>query len=179
MLAHHGTKVCKLNVSRVFWVEMQNSTAFFSQANAIRVQVELSIFLSLSTDCAVHIHPDGQGALETGDFFTTWANRFDSDMPPVKAERVDDGEVFALGNGQVESISIPGHSSDGMGYWIPDPENDGRWGVDSSGRSSYSMGLAWWMSARFDHQSSKDFVVSTQIFDSTPGPGNQRRATHS
>ena len=70
--------------------------------------------------CAVHIHPDGQGALETGDFFTTWANRFDSDMPPVKAERVDDGEVFALGNGQVESISIPGHSSDGMGYWIPD-----------------------------------------------------------
>ena len=71
-------------------------------------------------DCAVHIHPDGQGALETGDFFTTWANRFDSDMPPVKAERVDDGEVFALGNGQVESISIPGHSSDGMGYWIPD-----------------------------------------------------------
>ena len=29
----------------------------------------------------IHIHADGQAALETGDFFTTWANRYDSDMP--------------------------------------------------------------------------------------------------
>ena len=71
-------------------------------------------------DCVVHVHPDGQAALETGDFFTTWANRFDSDMPPVLTEKVTDGEVFVLGDGHVESIALPGHSSDGMGYWIPE-----------------------------------------------------------
>ncbi len=77
--------------------------------------------LSKSFDgCAVHAHPDGQAALETGDFFTTWANRFDSDMPPVFTQKVEDGDVFALGNGQVESVALPGHSSDGMGYWIPE-----------------------------------------------------------
>ena len=72
------------------------------------------------TDCIVHIHPDGQAALEIGDFFTTWANRFDSDMPSVESQSVDEGDVFALGDGQVESLSLPGHSIDGMGYWIPD-----------------------------------------------------------
>lgn len=68
--------------------------------------------------CTVHIHHEGQAALETGDFFTTWANRFDSDMPSTKTESVEDGEMFALGNGHVESLHLPGHSSDGMGYWI-------------------------------------------------------------
>jgi glyoxylase-like metal-dependent hydrolase (beta-lactamase superfamily II) len=72
------------------------------------------------SDCTVHIHPDGQAALEIGDFFTTWANRFDSDMPPVVSQSVDEGDVFALGDGQVESLSLPGHSLDGMGYWIPE-----------------------------------------------------------
>jgi len=72
------------------------------------------------TDCIVHIHPEGQAALEIGDFFTTWANRFDSDMPPVGTQSVDEGDVFPLGDGQVESLALPGHSIDGMGYWIPD-----------------------------------------------------------
>tara|TARA_B110000459_G_scaffold191100_1_gene226857 strand:- start:732 stop:1529 length:798 start_codon:yes stop_codon:yes gene_type:complete len=71
-------------------------------------------------DCTVHIHPDGQPALEIGDFFTTWANRFDSDMPSVCSQSVNEGDVFALGDGQIESLSLPGHSLDGMGYWIPD-----------------------------------------------------------
>ena len=70
-------------------------------------------------DCEVGIHSDGQAALETGDFFTTWANRFDSDMPQVSTQQIEDGEVFALGDGQVESIFLPGHSSDGIGYLIP------------------------------------------------------------
>ena len=34
-----------------------------------------------SHNMPVHIHQEGQAALETGDFFTTWANRYDSDMP--------------------------------------------------------------------------------------------------
>lgn len=70
-------------------------------------------------NCEVGIHADGQAALETGDFFTTWANRFDSDMPSIATHAVEDGDVFALGDGQVESLHLPGHSADGMGYWIP------------------------------------------------------------
>ena len=71
-------------------------------------------------DCPVHIHTDGQASLESGDFFTTWANRFDSDMPSVETTGVDDGEIFILGNGQVSAISVPGHSSDSMAYYIDD-----------------------------------------------------------
>lgn len=71
-------------------------------------------------NCSVHVHPQGQAALETGDFFTTWANRFDSDMPPLHTHPVEGGDVFALGNGQVECLALPGHSLDGMGYWIPE-----------------------------------------------------------
>ena len=70
--------------------------------------------------CPVHVHKEGQSSLETGDFFTTWANRFDSDMPALAAEVVNDKEVFALGNGQVCAISLPGHCSDNMVYHIPE-----------------------------------------------------------
>ena len=41
-------------------------------------------------------------------------------MPPVFTQKVEDGDVFAMGDGQVESVALPGHSSDGMGYWIPE-----------------------------------------------------------
>ena len=45
-------------------------------------------------NCPIHIHPEGQSSLETGDFFTTWANRFDSDMPVTITESVNDSDVF-------------------------------------------------------------------------------------
>ena len=67
----------------------------------------------------IHIHGVGQAALETGDFFTTWANRYDSDMPPTQTIPVDDKEVFALGDGDVEAHWLPGHAPEGMGYLIP------------------------------------------------------------
>jgi len=70
-------------------------------------------------DIPIHIHHEGQAALETGDFFTTWANRFDSDMPPTKTIPMDDGEIFALGDGDVKAISLPGHAPEGMGYFLP------------------------------------------------------------
>ena len=73
-------------------------------------------------DCPIHIHREGQSSLETGDFFTTWANRFDSDMPFTKTEVVEDGDVFALGDGQVCAMALPGHSSDSMAYHIPEKE---------------------------------------------------------
>jgi len=69
-------------------------------------------------DCPVHIHKDGQASLDSGDFFTTWANRFDSDMPSIKTTGIEDGELFILGNGQVSAISLPGHSSDSMAFYV-------------------------------------------------------------
>ncbi|HJM55628.1 MAG TPA: MBL fold metallo-hydrolase [Poseidonia sp.] len=66
----------------------------------------------------IHIQYEGQAALETGDFFTTWANRFDSDMPPTQTIAVEDDEIFALGDGDVKAISLPGHAPEGMGYLI-------------------------------------------------------------
>ena len=65
--------------------------------------------------CPAYSH-GGQSSLETGDFFTTWANRFDSDMPNTTTQSVSDGEVFVLGNGQICAMSLPGHSTDNMAY---------------------------------------------------------------
>jgi glyoxylase-like metal-dependent hydrolase (beta-lactamase superfamily II) len=66
----------------------------------------------------IHIHSEGQSALETGDFFTTWANRYDSDMPQTPTLPLEDGQVFALGNGEIQALSLPGHAPDGMGFWM-------------------------------------------------------------
>ena len=47
-------------------------------------------------------------ALETGDFFTTWANRYDSDMPRTATEGLSEEDVFPMGGGEVVStISRP------------------------------------------------------------------------
>lgn len=51
-------------------------------------------------DVPVHIHSDGQAALETGDFFTTWANRYDSDMPRTLTEALSEEDVFSLATGR-------------------------------------------------------------------------------
>ncbi len=72
------------------------------------------------SDCPIHIHKDGQASLESGDFFTTWANRFDSDMPSTKTVGIESDEIFILGNGQVSTIYLPGHSNDSVGYYIDD-----------------------------------------------------------
>ena len=72
------------------------------------------------SECPIHIHPEGQSSLETGDFFTTWANRFDSDMPVTITESVNDNDVFHLGNGQICALALPGHCSDGICYYVPE-----------------------------------------------------------
>ena len=66
----------------------------------------------------VHIHEEGQAALQTGDFFTTWANRYESDMPSIETSLVEDGEIFILGDCEVEAVLTNGISSDGMSYYI-------------------------------------------------------------
>jgi len=66
----------------------------------------------------VHIHEEGQAALQTGDFFTTWANRYESDMPSIETSLVEDGEIFILGDCEVEAVLTNGISTDGMSYYI-------------------------------------------------------------
>lgn len=68
-------------------------------------------------DIPIHIHSDAVSVLETGDFYTTWANRYDSDMPSTQCEVVNQGDIFNLGDGEIFSLSLPGHCTDGMGYF--------------------------------------------------------------
>ena len=65
----------------------------------------------------IYIHTDAISVLETGDFYSTWANRYDSDMPSTQCETITQGDVFRLGDGEIVAISLPGHCSDGMGYF--------------------------------------------------------------
>ena len=65
----------------------------------------------------IQIHNDAISVLETGDFYSTWANRYDSDMPSTKCEPIGQGDVFPMGDGELFALSLPGHCSDGMGYF--------------------------------------------------------------
>ena len=66
----------------------------------------------------IQIEADGIAPLETGDFFSTWANRLDSDMPATKAEEMSAGDVFSLGDSKIEIIDMSGHSPDGLGIYL-------------------------------------------------------------
>ena len=57
----------------------------------------------------IHIHNDAISVLETGDFYSTWANRYDSDMPSTKCEPIGQGDVFPMGDGELFALSLPGH----------------------------------------------------------------------
>ena len=65
----------------------------------------------------IHIHSDAISVLETGDFYSTWANRYDSDMPSTECKPIAQGDTFNLGDGELFALSLPGHCSDGMGYF--------------------------------------------------------------
>ena len=87
----------------------------------------------------IYVHSDALSVLETGDFYSTWANRYDSDMPSTKCTSVSQGDSFDLGDGEIIAISLPGHCSDGMGYYekergvlvagptIPRADSPSRW----------------------------------------------------
>ena len=44
----------------------------------------------------IMIHEDAVTPLAGGDLFTTWASRYDSDMPPIDAQGFSDGEQIDL-----------------------------------------------------------------------------------
>lgn len=79
-------------------------------------------FIGEAFDVPIHIHPNGSQALATGDFFTTWASRFDSDMPPTITEEVVDGHRWDLGDGTLAVIETAGHCNDAVAGWVVEKE---------------------------------------------------------
>ena len=50
--------------------------------------------------------------------FTTWASRYDSDMPPIEAEGFSDGDQINLGDTTIEILHTPGHTMDTCSFHI-------------------------------------------------------------
>lgn len=75
--------------------------------------------LSCFENSKAYIGEEGISSLQTGDFFSTWANRFDSDMPQTDACSLEDGSIFPVGDGEIQVISLPGSSPEEMGFHIP------------------------------------------------------------
>ena len=67
----------------------------------------------------IKAHASAISSLSSGDFFTTWANRFDSDMPVVDAVEIDMDEECLLGGQIIEYIEAPGPSSCNLLVHIP------------------------------------------------------------
>ena len=67
----------------------------------------------------IKAHPSATSSLATGDFFTTWANRFDSDMPIITAVEVDLEQKVKLEEELIEIIEAPGPSICNLIIHIP------------------------------------------------------------
>jgi len=67
----------------------------------------------------IRIHEDAVAPLSGGDLFTTWASRYDSDMPPMETEGFSDGEQIDLGDVSLHILHTPGHTMDSCCFHIP------------------------------------------------------------
>ena len=67
----------------------------------------------------IFAHHSAISSLSTGDFFTTWANRFDSDMPRFEVEGIDGSTVKILDDESIEILEAPGPSSCNLLVHIP------------------------------------------------------------
>jgi len=68
-------------------------------------------YLSDTFDCTIHAHGDALNPLASNDQLTTWASRFDSDMPPTSAHAIEDRWRRNMGDHVIEAIHTPGHTS--------------------------------------------------------------------
>ena len=68
----------------------------------------------------IMIHEDAVTPLAGGDLFTTWASRYDSDMPPIDAQGFSDGEQIDLGDVNLHVLHTPGHTMDACCFHIPE-----------------------------------------------------------
>ncbi len=77
-----------------------------------------SSYLSSAFDSEIFIHDSAANSLSGGDHFTTWASRFNSNMPITNATGIKDGKTIKIGEKEITAIHIPGHSIDSMGYYV-------------------------------------------------------------
>ena len=77
-------------------------------------------FLSEKFDAPVFIHPDASNSLISNDQLTTWASRYDSDMPVTETIPLTDGWEMDLGNGNIRCIYTPGHTHCHSSFFIPE-----------------------------------------------------------
>jgi len=77
-----------------------------------------SSYLSSAFNAEIHIHKSAVNCLAGGDHFSTWASRFNSDMPSTNAIEISDEHKIKVGEIELEAIHLPGHSIDSMGYYV-------------------------------------------------------------
>ena len=73
-------------------------------------------------DTTIKVHEDAVAPLAGGDLFTTWASRYDSDMPPIDAEGFSEGEEISLGDVTLSVLHTPGHTMDACCFHIPEKD---------------------------------------------------------
>ena len=77
-----------------------------------------SSYLSSAFDAEIYIHKSAVNCLSGADHFSTWASRFNSDMPSTNAKELSDEHKIIVGEIDIESIHLPGHSIDSMGFFV-------------------------------------------------------------
>jgi len=73
-------------------------------------------------DVKIMIHEKAVAPLSGGDMFTTWASRYDSDMPPIDAEGFSDGDQIDLGDTTLHMLHTPGHTMDASCFHIQEKD---------------------------------------------------------
>ena len=73
-------------------------------------------------DCSILVGDAAIPALSRGDFFSTWANRFDSDMPPIDCEPIVNGDHHYIDDELMVCIHTPGFALEGFSFYF---ENKG------------------------------------------------------
>ncbi len=77
-------------------------------------------FLSKKFDAPIFIHPAASNSLISNDQLTTWASRYDSDMPVTETIPLTDGWEMNLGGGNIRCIYTPGHTNCHSSFFIPE-----------------------------------------------------------
>ena len=78
--------------------------------------------LAQQFDATIKVHEDAVAPLAGGDLFTTWASRYDSDMPPIDAQGFSDGDQIYLGDVTLQVLHTPGHTMDACCFHIPEKD---------------------------------------------------------
>ncbi len=66
----------------------------------------------------IRIHEAAVAPIAGGDLFTTWASRYDSDMPTFDAVGFVEGDQFDMGDALIEVLHTPGHTIDSCSFFI-------------------------------------------------------------